>query len=68
MSKKKLSDKDVSFLKLILRSKDVGDGWRNVSAAVWPLVTEFPHPELIRVRNGNQVRLSRRGMIVADYI
>jgi len=64
----KLSPKDITFLKLLLRSPDVGEGWRNVSKTVWPLISQFPHRELIRVRNGNQVRLSGRGKIVVDYI
>ena len=64
----KIKDKDVAFLKLLLRSPDVGDGWRNVSAMIWPLVAAFPHPELIRMRNGNQVKLSGRGLTLVDYI
>ncbi len=63
-----IAPKDLGFLKLLLRSPDVGDGWRNVSATVWPLVAGFSHPELIRVRNGNQVKLSERGLTVVDYI
>lgn len=64
----KIQPKDMSFLKLLMRSPDVGDGWRNVSAVVWPLVAGFKHPELIRMRNGNQVKLSDRGLTVVEYI
>lgn len=66
--KMKIAPRDKEFLKLLLRSPDVGDGWRNVSSAVWPLVAAFKHPELIRMRNGNQVKLSGRGLIIVDYI
>ncbi len=64
----KISERDIEFLKLILRSEDQGEGWRNVSQILWPLVTAFPYPELIRMRNGNQVKLSKRGLIIMDYI
>lgn len=64
----KFTDKDRSFLKLLLRSPDIGDGWRKVSSVVWPLVLEFPHPELIRLRNGCEVRLSKSGLVLVDYL
>lgn len=59
---------DVAFLKLIIRSADTGDGWRNVSTQLWPLVEKFKHQDLIELRGGNQVRLSSRGLVIADYI
>lgn len=38
-----------SFLRLVQRSKDIGDGWRQVSAVLWPLVIGFENKELIEV-------------------
>ena len=64
----KIEPKAMSFLKLLLRSPDIGEGWRNVSASVWPLVLAFPHQELLETKDGNAVRLSERGLTVVDYI
>lgn len=65
----KISHEQVSFLKLILRSADVGDGWRQCSFHVYPLAETFKHPELLELNEGaKQVRLSARGLVVADYI
>lgn len=71
----KLQYYDLEFLKLLLRSKDVSDGWRNVSEMCKPIVLKFSktRPELVEVRNhpvdGNfQVRLTDRGEILCDYI
>jgi hypothetical protein len=67
----KLNDKELGFLRLILRSPDRGDGWRSVSSVVWPLVESFTQPDLIEIEpsaDGGRVRLSPRGAIVIDYI
>lgn len=65
----KISFDQASFLKLILRSADIGDGWRQVSPQLWPLVETFKHPELLELKDeARQARLSNRGLIVADYI
>lgn len=62
-----LSARDKGFLHLILRSPDLGDGWRRVSDMVWPLVEKFPHQELIETRQ-SEVRLSEKGVTVAGYL
>ena len=62
-----LSIKDKQFIALLLRSPDTGDGWRNVSKIVWPLVTVFAHQELIETKEG-AVRLSALGKTVITYI
>lgn len=68
----KIADRDISFLRLLRRSKEVGDGWRNVSMGFWSLVEEFGQPELIEVKpsgdGGGRVRLTERGSIVVDYL
>lgn len=65
----KLSPTDKSFLQLILRSPDLGEGWRNVSNALWRFVEEFSAQELLD-RDGNlkRVRLSEKGKVIADYL
>ena len=64
-----LTDNNRSFLKLLLRSPDVGDGWRNVSEVVWPLVTGFDKEKLIETDSENKrVRLTPEGLIVVEYL
>lgn len=55
-------------LHLIERSPDRGDGWRVCSSVTWPLITEFPHQELIE-RNDETlaVRLTEVGRAVVKY-
>lgn len=68
----RLSDNDLSFIRLIQRSDDRGDGWRSVSSLLWKLVDGFPHKELIeaeRHEDGTgRVRLSDKGNTVAEYL
>jgi hypothetical protein len=64
-----LSEHEISFIRLVLRSDDVGDGWRNVSNILWRLVRDFKPKELIEIDEPNsRVRLSERGQIVAEYL
>lgn len=75
----RLSQGDRSTMRLILRSRDEGDGWRRVSPPVWREVVLRMHAqELIELRHPTgdgqhesqwgRVRLSERGRILADYI
>lgn len=68
----KFSDEDVSFIRLLQRSTDTGDGWRNVSTLLWRLVERFPHKELLetdlKIDGSGKVRLSERGRIVVEYL
>ncbi len=68
----KLSDHEDSFLRLILRSPDRGDGWRTVSSILWRLVEGFGPKELIEFEEapegGGKVRLSDAGKIVVRYL
>jgi hypothetical protein len=67
----RLTDREKGFLSLILRSPDQGDGWRNVSAVVWPLVAEFKRQELIEIQycgDDRHVRLTPEGNTVAKYL
>ena len=65
-------EKHKPFIRLILRSADVGDGWRNVSTVLRKTIMEgiATAPELYETREmaGLQVRLSERGNVVKDYI
>lgn len=68
----KLSDQDINFIKLILRSPDAGDGWRRVSAQLWVLCERFGRQELVEYatapEGGGKIRLSDRGIVLTDYI
>ena len=64
-----LTDNQRSMLKLIQRSRDTGDGWRDVDGAIWPLVLESLHPELTEIDEELQrVRLTPEGAIVVRYL
>jgi hypothetical protein len=67
----KLNERDVGFLKLVVRSPSDADGWRSVSKMVWPLVVEFPHSDLIEVdatEGALRVRLTDEGKTVTEYL
>ena len=68
----KLAEREIDFLRLLLRSPDNGDGWRYVSKVLWTLVEKFGRPELIEAipteDGSGHVRLTERGLIVCDYI
>lgn len=66
----KLTDQQIAFIRLIERSDDLGDGWRSVSKAVWPLVQKTVLPgELLEIDTENRrVRLSDKGEVVSKYV
>jgi hypothetical protein len=62
-----------SLIALIARSPDRGEGWRSVSAPLFPLYSYFIDPSLIECEKsedggGGRVRLSPKGEIVAPYL
>ena len=54
-----------NMLHLINRSIADSEGWCNVSSAVFPLVKDFDS-ELVEI-NGNKIRLTSVGKILADW-
>lgn len=66
-----ISDNSRGFLKLLLRSPDIGEGWRKVSKTTRPLVEKFPEKELLEIQDHAdgtaRVRLSEKGRIVVEY-
>ena len=68
----KLPDQHVNFIRVLLRSPDVDDGWRNVNNVLRKTIEAeiAKYPELYETREmgGLQVRLSERGKVVADYV
>jgi hypothetical protein len=67
-----ISQQAKDFLKLVLRSPNTGDGWRDVGKMLWPSVVDFEAQELLESsRNDDgtgKVRLSETGLIVARYL
>jgi hypothetical protein len=65
----RLSSKESGTLKLIMRSPDIGDGWRQVSGILWNLVTTDVPAELVEFDHDNKrVRLNGDGNVLARYI
>ena len=65
---------NVVFLKLLMRGKDIGDGWRNVSETLTPyaLGEVKKSPELFEVEQPEgeklRIRLTERGKILSEYV
>ncbi|MGL4640549.1 MAG: hypothetical protein ACRCVX_12580 [Shewanella sp.] len=70
--KAELFERQAPMIKLLLRSPDQGDGWRNVSQVLRKTITNgiAAMPELYETREmaGMQIRLSERGNILKDYL
>lgn len=64
-----MNNNDKSFIALLLRSSDEGEGYRKVSLTLWPLVEKFQAKELIEINyEKRMVKLSEKGEIVAKYL
>jgi hypothetical protein len=64
-----MDNTDKKMIRLLLRSKDNGNGWRNVSNAVWPLIERIKAKELFEIEESEKrIRLSTEGKIVAKYL
>lgn len=65
----KLSDEQKSFFALILRSPDIGDGWRQSSDMLWPHIQKWAHPDLTELDEENKrIRFTPEGLLVLQYI
>lgn len=68
----KLSEGTIAFIKLFLRSKDIGEGWRHVSKMITPNLKTYAPTDLFDVSyNGDgtaRIRLTERGKVIADYV
>lgn len=69
----KLDDKQINFVRLILRSPDKGEGWRSVSDALRKfsegVIAERAELYETKEENGAlMLRLSERGAIVGEYL
>lgn len=65
----KLTQQAKDTLRLIQRSPDVGDGWRNVSPRLRPnMTTWLRSAEELYEFNGERIRLSPEGRTVCRYL
>lgn len=64
-----ITEKQKSMLRLIQRSPDIGEGWRQVSKLLWRLVVDQGHPELTELDAEHmRVRLTAEGETVMRYM
>lgn len=68
-----LEDLHIDLIRLVMRSPDVGEGWRSVSTTLRKCVEETTakRPEIYETKVENDtfmVRLSERGQVLADYV
>lgn len=65
---RKLTDQEKSFMRLIQRSPDTGEGWRQVGKMLWPAVIEFHRPELTELDCENRrIRFTAEGITIMRY-
>lgn len=63
-----ITRQDKDFMQLLNRTRDAGDGWRNVSMVCWQLVESFTTPELLEIdRENRRVRFTPEGLAVLKY-
>ncbi len=64
-----ITDTQKHMLRLIQRTTDSGEGWRQVSGFLWDLVVEQSHPELTELDQENKrVRFTPEGVTVMRYL
>ena len=69
----KLGDQQETFMRLVARSPDQGDGWRSVSDMLRPMSENMAaqRPELYETKEVDgkfMIRLSERGIVLAEYL
>ncbi len=63
-----LTQPQKDLLRLILRSPDLGEGWRQVSQTLWKSVTHYRHPDLTEIdEEKRRIRLTPDGAVVVKY-
>ncbi|AGH07440.1 hypothetical protein SUFG_00073 [Sulfitobacter phage phiCB2047-B] len=69
MSTNNLSKNEITMLKLIERSKDIGDGWRQASDQLWPHVVKEANKNLTELDHHlKRVRFNYDGNVVMKYL
>ena len=70
VSLKNVSLQQIDLCKLINRSPDVGDGWRQSGPSLWTnLILKVKHDDLMELDHDNMlVKLTNEGSILLQYI
>mgnify|MGYP006060201355 FL=1 len=69
----KLEQQERDFMRLVLRSPDTGDGWRNVAKVLVPVCEKevAKRPELYEFNPSAapaRIRLTERGNTIVEYV
>jgi hypothetical protein len=65
---RKVTENDRILFALINRSRDIGDGWRQVSDQLWPHIRPQAHPQLVEVDEVlKRIRFTTEGLTVLRY-
>lgn len=65
---KKITQIEKGLLRLIERSPDIGEGWRQVSQLLWPTVSANCHPQLMELNTENRrIRITAEGETIMRY-
>jgi hypothetical protein len=68
MESQKVTENQRIMLRLIERSADIGEGWRQVNDKLWRHVVEQSHPDLTELDHQNKrVRLTPDAITVLKY-
>lgn len=69
MSVHKITEKQAQLMKLIARSADIGEGWRQVPDPIWNAVKHFARSDLMEIDEpSKRIRLTDDGRVVLKYI
>lgn len=65
----KITENHRILFSLINRSRDLGDGWRQVSDQLWPHIRPQAHPQLTEIdENSKRIRFTAEGHTVMKYL
>jgi hypothetical protein len=70
-NKTRLTQAQADLIRLIDRSDSDADGWRKVSAVLWPHVKAHAVADLVELdetETGGRIRFTERGAAVRDYL
>jgi len=69
MSDGKITENQGIMMKLIYRSPDLGNGWRQVSNPLWRHVLDQSHPDLTEIDHDlRRVRFTPEGDTIMRYL
>jgi hypothetical protein len=68
-AKPSITDNQKIMLRLIERSPDIGEGWRQCSTPLWPHVVDQSPPDLVELdHEQKRVRFTPEGIIIMRWL